>query len=146
MSELYHRILLAMELEEASDEAIIQQSKKLAKHENVEFSLVHAIEHLANFGSAYTVTAGIDIEEVLIEESVALLAEIGAKLNVPEERQYVLIGPAKSMIINKANEINADLIVVGSHGRHGVRLLLGSTANAVLHEATCDVLAVRVSD
>ena len=38
----------------------------------------------------------------------------------------------------------ADLIVVGSHGRHGLALLLGSTANGVLHGATCDVLAVRV--
>ncbi|MEO1899758.1 MAG: universal stress protein, partial [Methylococcales bacterium] len=39
-----------------------------------------------------------------------------------------------------------DLIVVGSHGRHGLALLLGSTANGVLHHAVCDVLAVRLSD
>jgi len=45
-----------------------------------------------------------------------------------------------------ANEIGADLIVVGSHGRHGLALLLGSTANGVLHGAPCDVLAVRVGD
>jgi universal stress protein A len=37
-----------------------------------------------------------------------------------------------------------DLVVVGSHGRHGLSLLLGSTANGVLHGAGCDVLAVRV--
>ncbi len=41
-------------------------------------------------------------------------------------------------------EINADLIVVGSHGRHGFALLMGSTANGVLHGARRDVLAVRV--
>jgi len=34
-------------------------------------------------------------------------------------------------------------VVIGSHGRHGVQLLLGSTANAV-HGASCDVLAVRM--
>ena len=44
----------------------------------------------------------------------------------------------------EAQKLNADLIVVGSAGRHGMRLLLGSTANAVLHSAECDVLAVRV--
>jgi universal stress protein A len=38
------------------------------------------------------------------------------------------------------------LIVVGSHGRHGVRLLLGSTANGILHHAKCDVLAVRIKE
>ena len=39
-----------------------------------------------------------------------------------------------------------DLIVVGSHGRHGLALLLGSTADAVLHHAKCDVMAVRLQD
>jgi universal stress protein A len=43
-----------------------------------------------------------------------------------------------------AKERGVDLIVVGSHGRHGLQLLLGSTANGVLHLAECDVLAVRV--
>jgi len=40
---------------------------------------------------------------------------------------------------------DVDLIIVGSHGRHGWRLVLGSTANAVLHGARCDVLAARVA-
>jgi universal stress protein A len=35
---------------------------------------------------------------------------------------------------------------VGSHGRHGLALLLGSTANSVLHGSPCDVLAVRVRE
>jgi universal stress protein A len=43
-----------------------------------------------------------------------------------------------------ATEQNCDVIVVGSHGRHGLALLLGSTANDLLHGAPCDVLAVRL--
>ncbi|MFW5825636.1 MAG: universal stress protein, partial [Marinobacter sp.] len=39
---------------------------------------------------------------------------------------------------------DVDLVVVGSHGRKGFQLLLGSTANGVLHGARCDVLAVRI--
>ena len=50
----------------------------------------------------------------------------------------------KEGILGAAKEHGADLIVVGSHGRHGLALLLGSTANAVLHGAPCDVLAVRI--
>jgi universal stress protein A len=45
-----------------------------------------------------------------------------------------------------AVERGADLIVIGSHGRHGLQLLLGSTANGVLHLSECDVLAVRVGN
>jgi universal stress protein A len=43
-----------------------------------------------------------------------------------------------------ANEKNIDLIVIGTHGRSGIKLLLGSTANSVLHGVKQDVLAVRV--
>lgn len=38
------------------------------------------------------------------------------------------------------------MIIIGSHGCHGIKLLLGSTANAILHEANCDVLAVRIKE
>ena len=49
-------------------------------------------------------------------------------------------------IVRIAEQEHIDLIVVGSHGRHGLALLLGSTANSVLHHAGCDVMAVRLHD
>ncbi|MFB3104756.1 MAG: universal stress protein, partial [Pseudomonadales bacterium] len=66
------------------------------------------------------------------------------KLGVPEDRQYLIFGRPESEIHRIAESKEADIIVVGSHGRHGLALLLGSTANGVLHGAKCDVLAVRV--
>jgi universal stress protein A len=55
-----------------------------------------------------------------------------------------VVGRPETEIHHVAEEIGADLVVVGSHGRHGLSLLMGSTANGVLHGAKCDVLAVRV--
>jgi len=49
-----------------------------------------------------------------------------------------------SEIHRLAKDQGLDLIVVGSHGRHGLSLLLGSTSTGVLHGAKCDVLAVRI--
>jgi nucleotide-binding universal stress UspA family protein len=52
-------------------------------------------------------------------------------------------GPAASTIIEYAREIDADLVVLGSHGWSGLdRLILGSTAERVLHRADCPVLTV----
>ena len=101
---------------------------------------------MSSYGAAYGISAGIDVEEVLVVESKKSLAKLGAAHQVPEARQVVKVGPAKFLILEEAESVGADLILTGSHGRHGVRLLLGSTANAILHGAKCDVLAVRVFD
>ena len=53
-------------------------------------------------------------------------------------------GQPAAEIHKTAESIDADLVVLGTHGTHGPALLLGSTPNAVLHGSTCDLLAVRV--
>ena len=70
--------------------------------------------------------------------------EFATQLGISEENQHLTFGRPETEIDAIAAEIGADLIVVGSHGRHGIALILGSTANGVLHGAPCDVLAVRV--
>jgi len=58
----------------------------------------------------------------------------------------VLFGSPESRIVETAEEINADLIIVGSHGYNSwERLLLGSVSNSVVQHAPCSVLVVRNS-
>jgi nucleotide-binding universal stress UspA family protein len=58
----------------------------------------------------------------------------------------MLFGDPKAVIVDRAAETRADLIVVGSHGTDGLRqLLLGSVANAVIRFASCSVEIVRAS-
>ncbi|MEX0618943.1 MAG: universal stress protein, partial [Pseudohongiellaceae bacterium] len=59
-------------------------------------------------------------------------------------QQFALLGAPSTEIRNLASEQNADVIVIGSHGHSGWKILLGSTANKVLHGAACDVLTVIV--
>jgi nucleotide-binding universal stress UspA family protein len=54
-------------------------------------------------------------------------------------------GDTTSEVLRVANEVNADLIVMGTHGRTGLgRMLIGSIAEKVMRKATCPVLTVRM--
>lgn len=139
-------MLLAVELNEAGDREPAQKALELTKQFGSRLSLVHAIEHISSYGAAYGVAVGADIEEMLQENAKEKMREFAKTLNVPKPDQIIKFGPARFVILEEAERINADLIIIGSHGRHGIRLLLGSTANAVLHGAMCDTLAVRLKE
>lgn len=142
----YNHILLAVELEADCDDMPVRKALALSKEFNATLSLIHAVEHMSSYGAAYGIAAGADIEEMLLENAKEAMNKLGQKFGIPEDQLIIKIGPAKLVILEQAEELKADLIVVGSHGRHGVRLLLGSTANAVLHGAKCDVLAIRIKE
>ncbi len=72
------------------------------------------------------------------------MRQIQNQYGLADEAAVLLEGKPAHEIKRYAEDHSIDLIVVGSHGRHGMGLLLGSISNAVLHGAPCDVLAVRV--
>jgi len=141
----YRRIMLAVDLTEESN-FVAKRAMAIAKAFNAELHVVHVIEPLS---LAYGGDIPMDlssVQEQIHEQAKSHLAEFANALGVAEEHQYLIFGRPESEIQRVAESKGADVIVVGSHGRHGLALLLGSTANGVLHGATCDVLAVRVGD
>jgi universal stress protein A len=70
--------------------------------------------------------------------------ELALELGLAEGAAHVLVGNTQVEIVRTARERRADLIVLGSHERHGLSLLVDFTEDAVLHKAPCDVLAVRL--
>lgn len=143
--KIYKHILVAVELVSKVDSIALERAELLAKEFEAKITLVHAIENIGSY-SAYNVSVGFEIEKILLENANQDIKKLAERLEVPEERQIVKIGSAKFVILEEAEKANVDLIIVGSHGRHGIRVILGSTANAVLHGAKCDVLAVRLKD
>lgn len=140
---MYKHILFATDLSNESD-FIISKVRTLRGYTGAKLSLIHVVEPMPGYSYAYL---GIeDIEGQLIEESRVTLAKLGDELAVDKKDQFVEIGPTKSKIQEIAESIGVDLIICGSHGRHGLSLLLGSTANAILHGAKCDVLVVRLPE
>jgi len=84
------------------------------------------------------------IQDEIHQQASQQLQRFGETHGIPAERQHIVLGRPEVEIHSTAEEVGAELIVVGSHGRYGLALLMGSTANGVLHGASCDVLAVRV--
>ena len=69
---------------------------------------------------------------------------LGERAAETEVVPHVLVGPPAQEIARVARSVDADLIVVGTHGRRGVpRLVLGSVAERLVREASCPVLVVR---
>jgi len=139
----YKKIMLAVDLTEDS-KCVAARAMALATANDAELHLVHIIEPLS---LAYGGDVPMDlssVQEQIQEQAKSHLGEFAAELQIPAERQHLIFGRPESEIQRVADDVGADLIVVGSHGRHGLALLLGSTANGVLHGALCDVLAVRV--
>lgn len=140
---MYKQVLLATDLL-AENSPLFDKAVSLAKEWNASITIVHIVEPLPSYGYAYVGSA--DVEETLIEEAKKQLEDIGNKYQIANDRLIVDIGPTKTEIVRLAEEHKADLIILGSHGRHGWSSLLGSTANSVLHSANCDVLTIRLPE
>ena len=139
----YRRVLLAVDLTEEC-RRVARRARILADASNAELHIVHVIEPLS---LAYGGDVPMDLSSVqdqIHEQACAHLADFAEDFGVAEDHRHLVFGRPESEIHRIAENQGMDLIVVGSHGRHGLALLLGSTANAVLHGASCDVLAVRV--
>jgi universal stress protein A len=143
---VYQNILVAVDLHPACDEAVVQRAMDIAKQNNAKVTIVHSIEHINAYGVAQAYPTVIDLEEQMTTEAKGSLTALATKFSIPAAQQIIEVGSPKMVILRHATKINADLIVVGSHGRHGLNLLLGSTSSAVLHHAHCDVLAVCIKE
>jgi len=143
---LYKHILLAVDFYD-QNQLVILKAKQLAEQNQAQLSLVHVVENMPVPDASYgPMPFDADLAQEWLDASKRRLAKLGEELGVAEQRQWLEMGSAKLEIVRVAEENAVDLIVVGSHGRHGLALLLGSTANGVLHHAKCDVLAVRLFD
>jgi len=138
-------ILAAVDLSSITPK-VAQRARELADLFGSKLSLVHVLEYrpIVYSGSEFSMPLDNSVMEVFEKNAKAALKKLGVELHVPESQQYLEVDAIKQAIVNLAEKLKVDLLVVGSHGRHGAALLLGSTANAILHAAKCDVLAVRV--
>jgi len=141
----YNKILLALDFHGDNAE-IVEKGKEIAN--GAELYLIHVNEPLAIAYAADGMSWSdqvVSLEASLRQEAQKKIGEIAKQLDVPSDNCILREGRPSSEIHKVVEELGVDLIVMGTHGQSGLQLLLGSTANSVLHGVTCDVLAIRVS-
>ncbi len=142
----YKNVLVAVDL--AGETEPVMQRAAQAVDAGGQLGVVHVLEPAYFYYGLEPALGALpdSFEADLLARATQQLAQLGDRASIATAHQYLERGHAATQILRLAEDKAVDLIVVGSHGRHGWRLLLGSTANAVLHGARCDVLAVRVGE
>ena len=139
-------ILVPTDLSEGAEEAL-DYACELARKLDATIHLVNVI----GIPAIGVPELGVAITATLIDQMIAdnqkAIDELAARKCSSARMGQVLLktGDARDLINQTAIEVGADLIIIGTHGRRGVkRALLGSIAETVVRSAPCPVLTVRM--
>lgn len=142
----YSKLLIAVD---ATDDAnlVIAGAQRVAGP-GTQHHLITVVEPLTSVYSSMVwgqlSTNTETIEKALVDESLVRLKSLADRHGLDNGLTHVHLGTPSVVIREQAEELDVDMIVIGTHARRGVGLLLGSTANSVLHGVTRDVLVIRL--
>jgi nucleotide-binding universal stress UspA family protein len=145
---MYKRILVPVDGSETSNKAAVA-ALQLAREAGGRVRLVHVLDELA-YLTGYEYSADLlavarDYAKKVLDDALAMAQSAG----VPADTKLMEVpgGRLGELVAEEARSWDADLVVVGTHGRRGVgRVLLGSGAEQVLRLAPVPVLAVRSTE
>ncbi len=138
-------ILCAVDLSEQSV-FVAEYAKQLATAFGAEICVVYAAPVLSHYSGFHVSATTIEsfVGEVLAGAEKNMQDFITENFAGLKAKGKVLNGYAADEILRQAKEMNADMIVMGTHGRKGVdRLLFGSVAEKVVKAAPMPVLTVK---
>lgn len=143
---MYNTIVVAVDFS-SSPEAVITKGVDIAKGMNADLHLVHVMDDHSHFYDMLKLPSMLDVDYVEVRQKhLDHLVSMGQQFDIPKEDCHVLESGNEKGLVELAHRIKADLVVAGSHGRHGISLMLmGSMADNLLHHSDIDLLAVRVT-
>lgn len=158
---MFTRILVAVDSDEIA-EAVVATASGLAQPLNAQVALLHVVDSarvIAPLAAAtepvglgvppLTTAANVGVTEQLLDDQErsgeTFVQSLAQRLPAGLAAELLLReGAPAEAIVATAQEWQAELIIIGTHGRGGLeRLIVGSTAEAVLRAATCPVLTIR---
>lgn len=142
---IYNNILVALECGQDAKK-VLEKAAQLAKEDpNIKLHLVHVVLDLiiADWaGSPGQIPPPLD-QEALAQSAGNYLKPYIEAAGLDPKALIISFGSPARGILKQAENLDCDLIISGSHSRHGLEILLGSTAHKILNLAKCDVLLVR---
>ena len=149
----YKNVLVAIDYSEFTDaifnklEAIHQET---GSDSDTNFILYHVVERDlpslmgSSQNEAISYNREFSLEEIKLKDNaIKNLEKEAKKYKLGKVRYEADVGVPRMSILFAAKKVKADLIIVGAHGVSGIKKILGSTAQSILNNSTCDILAIR---
>lgn len=131
---MYKKILCAIEIS-AEGKSVLAKAKEVADKYDAQLIVVSVLPHSL---------LPKDYQKELKEKAIPSFEKIAAEFDVPKKNRALKVGKPYEVICKLADQKKADLIILGTHSKKGLRSLLGSTANGVASSASCDVTLIRI--
>ena len=138
---MFQKVVVGADASDTAAEAV-RQAIEMVKLTGGELHIVSAYrpQHLSSTGSQPPDLATGDVAESVLADHASRARAAGVTAQT-----HARSGAAAEAICDLAEEISADLIIVGNKGMAGVRRVLGSVPNSVAHHAPCSVLIAQTT-
>lgn len=134
---MYKKILVALSLDHGHGSRALETARRL-RAEDGEIFAVHVLDQVPGFAKLYVTDENDKAIQKLAEEGIA--ERIGEQ---NDAEAVVLTGHPGRTVVDHANKIGADCIIVGSHKPGLQDFLLGSTAARIVRHSPCSVHVLR---
>lgn len=134
---LYDTVLLAVDIH-GLNQKTIESAREIAYQNKAKLHIVYVVEPLPLFEHGFL--GDVILLKQLRSDLNQQFNQLARDLEIPEDRRHFELGNAKKTILQVANKINSDCIVLASHSPQAMLGLLGSTASGVSQSAPCAVL------
>ncbi|PCJ25884.1 MAG: hypothetical protein COA96_06455 [SAR86 cluster bacterium] len=143
----FRKLLLALDLNSES-ELLIGRVLQMCRDELDRLHVVHVIEEGMHNAMPTDLEAVCNPHvQRMFDHTAIRLREVLTRngLKISSDKIFLVHGEPSFEIKKLAREINADLVIVGSHSKHGdIMHLPGSTTNCVMQGISSDVIAVKI--
>ncbi len=145
----FSTILVAIDFSDSSDNAF-NLALNMARKYSAKLELVHVINEPVDLRGFYVPHISFEKLEEEIEEGARKMMESFCRRHLADYENFeshIVAGLPYEQILQQAQDLGADLVILGTHGRTGLdHVLFGSTAEKVVRRSPVPVLTVRLSE